>query len=87
MRKILNILTSEWDAKVTTIEEGKGESMKSVAALFKSLSEYKEKLKFKKELIEMDGEKKKGINLNAIKEKEPEEEEEVEDEGMRMNVI
>ncbi|KAI9125671.1 hypothetical protein K1719_003089 [Acacia pycnantha] len=40
VRKILNILTKEWEAKVTAIEESRGESMASVAALFGDLYEY-----------------------------------------------
>ena len=60
LRKILNILTKEWEAKVTTIEEAKGESMRSIAAIFRSLSKYEEKQKFRRKLEEIDEKKKKG---------------------------
>ena len=53
VRKILNILTKEWEAKVIAIEEARGESIRSVAALFRSLFEYKGKIKFKKGLDEI----------------------------------
>ena len=79
VRKILNVLNKEWEAKVTAIEEARGESMASVAALFGSLSEYEAKLKFIKGLEEVHG-KNKGIALKTIKEvKSDDEEEEEED--------
>ena len=70
MRKILNILTKEWEAKVTTIKEAKRESLRSVPALFGSLFEYEGKQQFKRELEEINETKKKGVALNALREKE-----------------
>ena len=67
VRKILNVLTKDWEAKVTAIEEARGESMQSVAALFGSLTEYEGKLKFRKELDGI-GDKHKSIALKTIKE-------------------
>ena len=60
MRKILNTLTKEWEVKVIVIEEARRE-IRSVATLFGSLSKYEGKIKFKKELEEIDDKKKKGI--------------------------
>lgn len=66
------------------IEEARGESIKSVASLFGSLSEYKGKMKFKQELNETDDNKKKGIALKAVKEKEVDEPEDEDDELIMM---
>ena len=75
VRKILNILSKEWEAKVTAIEEAKGESMRSVASLFGSLSEYESKLKFKRELDDIGDKKKKSLALKAKEENQGEDEE------------
>ena len=86
VRKILNILTKDWEAKVAVIEEARGESMRSVAALFKSLSEYEGKMKFKKGLDEI-GNKNKGVTFKAIREaQEKDEDDEDEDEELGMIV-
>ena len=68
----------DWEAKVTAIEEARGESMRLVAALFGSLSEYEGKMKFKKGLDEISN-KAKGMAFNAIRDKEMKEEEEPEE--------
>ena len=85
VRKILNILNKEWEAKVTAIEEARGESMMSVAALFGSLSEYEAKLKFKKGLDEVHA-KNKGVALKSTKESRESDSEEDEDEAIAMMV-
>ena len=59
VRKMLNILTNELEAKVIAIEETRGESMRSIVVLFWSLSEYEGKMKFKRGLDEMDDNKEK----------------------------
>ena len=83
VRKILNILSKEWEAKVTAIEEAKGESMQSVASLFGSLSEYESKLKFKRELEEVGEKKKKSLALTTTKvERQEEDDDEFDDEEM-----
>ena len=84
VRKILNILSEEWDNKVTAIEESRGESMRSVAALFGSLAEHENKLKFKREILNRQ-EKKKGIALKSKEKTEPDEEE-LDDEEFAMMV-
>ena len=64
---------------VTAIEEARGESMSSAAALFGSLSEYESKLKFKKDLDDVNSSRNKGIALNALKEKEEKDEDDEEE--------
>ena len=61
----------DWEAKVMAIEEACEESMQFVATLFKSLSEYEGKIKFKKGLDEISN-KHKGIALNIVKEEKDE---------------
>ncbi|KAI9110957.1 hypothetical protein K1719_018077 [Acacia pycnantha] len=86
VRKILNILNKEWEAKVTAIEEACGESMSSVAALFGSLSEYEGKIKFRKRLDEMNS-KSKGIALKAAKEAKESDNDEEEDEDEELGLM
>ena len=77
----MNILSKEWEAKVTAIEEAKGESIRSVASLFGSLSEYESKLKFKRELDDIGEKKKRGLALKA-KEENQDEDKEFDDDEM-----
>ena len=78
VRKILNILTKDWEEKVMAIEEARGESMRSFTTLFGSLFEYEGKIKFKKGLDEINN-KAKGVAFNAIRNKEMKEEDEPEE--------
>ena len=64
---------------VTTIEEAHGESMRSMAALFRSLSEYEGKMKFKKCLDEISN-KNKGVAFKAVIEAQEEDEDDEDDE-------
>ncbi|MGH2313449.1 hypothetical protein ACRCOK_10365, partial [Streptococcus uberis] len=76
--KILRCLTPEWEAKRTAIMEVRGESMKSLTALFGNLQNYESKIKEMRQ--EDESKKRRTLSLKASSSRKPEAESDEEEE-------